>query len=238
MSRLDDVVPSPNIWHHPRVYEAENQGLDPAGVIDAALREVHDWANGRVVDVGCGSGFHLPRLAAEPGAAATVTGVEPYQPLRASARRRLRGRGLDGPRVRVLAGTTAALPLATSSVDVVHARWAYFFGPGCEPGLAELARVLGRGGTAAVVDTDASRSTFGRWFTRAHPGWDPAAVERFWACQGWSRRALDVTLELPDRQTFEQVLRIELGAEVASRALAEHPGTRVDHAVVLRWRHY
>ena len=41
-------------------------------------------------------------------------------------------------------------PLPDASVDVVHARWAYFFGPGCEPGLAELDRVVRRGGTALV----------------------------------------------------------------------------------------
>ena len=51
------------------------------------------------------------------------------------------------PSARALA---EALPVPDASVDVVHARWAYFFGPGCEPGLAELDRVVRRGGTAIV----------------------------------------------------------------------------------------
>ena len=68
----------------------------------------------------------------------------------------------------------------TPRVDVAHARWAYFFGPGCEPGLAELDRVVRRGGAAFVIDNDATRSTFGGWFRRALPRYDPVAVERFW----------------------------------------------------------
>ena len=44
--------------------------------------------------------------------------------------------GLPGVAVRV--GAAQALPLPDASVDVAAARWAYFFGPGCEPGLAEL----------------------------------------------------------------------------------------------------
>ena len=52
--------------------------------------------------------------------------------------------------------------MADHSVEMIHARWAYFFGPGCEPGLTEVARVLRPGGTAFLIDNDASRSTFGR----------------------------------------------------------------------------
>ena len=61
-------------------------------------------------------------------------------------------------------GAAQAIPLPDASVDVAQARWAYFFGPGCEPGLRDLARVMRRGGTAFVIDNDPTRSTFGRWF--------------------------------------------------------------------------
>ena len=63
----------------------------------------------------------------------------------------------------------------------MQARWAYFFGPGCEPGLRELDRVMRRGGTAFVVDNDTSRSTFGSWFRRGYPMIDADEVERFWS---------------------------------------------------------
>ncbi|MFC5997410.1 class I SAM-dependent methyltransferase [Quadrisphaera sp. GCM10027208] len=227
--RLPGTVPSPNIWDHPDVYEAENRGVDPDGVIEAAMRARHDWAGQVLLDVGCGTGFHLPYFAAD---AARVVGVEPHPPLLARARHRVR----DLPTVQVLAGTAQTLPLPDASVDVVHARWAYFFGPGCEPGLAELDRVLRRGGTAFVVDNDATRSTFGAWFRRALPGYDPAAVERFWARRGWQRESLDIRWEMPDRAVFEAVVRIEFTPALAEEILAEHPGSGVDYAVNLWWR--
>jgi SAM-dependent methyltransferase len=233
---LPGVVPSPNIWRHPDVYEVENRAVDPDGVIDAAIRSRHDWAGQAVLDVGCGNGFHLATFA---DAAAEVVGVEPHGPLVRAARRRVAG--LDDRlrrRTRVLRGTAQALPLPDASVDVAHARWAYFFGPGCEPGLAELARVLRRGGTAVVVDVDATRSTFGRWFAAANPRYDPRAVERFWARQGWSREPLTVRWALPDRAALEAVLRIELPPEQATRAAAEHSGTQLDYAVNLWWRRF
>lgn len=230
--RHRDVIPSPNIWQHPDVYEAENRGVDPDGVIDAAMRSVHDWRGQTVVDIGCGTGFHLPRFA---DSAASVIGVEPYAPLAGRAGARIRPLR---DRVEVRRGTAQALPVPDASVDVAHARWAYFFGPGCEPGLAELARVMRRGGTAFVIDNDATRSTFGRWFRRALPTYEPVAVERFWARQGWHSVPLDIRWELPDRAAFEAVARIEFAPEIAAAFLAEQEGVGVDYAVNLHWRRF
>jgi SAM-dependent methyltransferase len=223
---VSDAIPSPNIWDHPDVYELENRGVDPDGVIEAAIGEIRDWAGADVLDIGCGSGFHLPRFAAT---ARRVTGVEPHPPLVALARRRIRGLRT----VSVLAGSAQRLPVPDAGADVVHARWAYFFGPGCEPGLREIARVTRRGGTAFVVDNDASRSTFGSWFRRGLPGYDPVAVERFWALQGWTRHSLEIRWEQPTRADFEAVVRIEFAPDLADQILAEHPGRTVDYAVNL-----
>jgi ubiquinone/menaquinone biosynthesis C-methylase UbiE len=223
------VIPSPNIWRHPEVYELENQAVDPEGVIEAAMRSVRDWRGAHVLDVGCGSGFHLPRFAAD---AARVVGVEPHRPLVELARRRTAGLGT----VDVRKGTAQRLPVPDASMDVAHARWAYFFGPGCEPGLRELSRVIRRGGAAFVVDNDARRSTFGAWFRRELPRYDPGAVERFWARQGWSRTPLTIRWACRSRADFEAIVRIEFSPAVAAGILAEQPGTEVDHAVNLFWR--
>ncbi len=223
------VIPSPNIWNAPDVYEVENLGVDPDGVIEAAMRAVRPWDGATVLDVGCGAGFHLPRFAER---AARVVGVEPHPPLVARAR----GRTADLPHVEVRRGTAQRLPVPDASVDVAHARWAYFFGPGCEPGLAELGRVVRRGGAAFVVDNDATRSTFGGWFRRALPSYDPGEVERFWARQGWSRTPLDIRWEQPTREAFEAVVRIEFAPGLAQEILAEHEGRAVDYAVNLFWR--
>jgi SAM-dependent methyltransferase len=229
------VIPSPNIWNSPQVYEVENRGVDPDGVIETAIREIRDWSGDTVLDVGCGTGFHLPRFAAQ---ASRVIGVEPHPPLVELARRRVAA--IADPvlreRIEVRAGTAQRMPVGSASVDLLHARWAYFFGPGCEPGLAEVHRVLRRGGVAFVIDNDATRSTFGGWFRRGLPGYDPAEVERFWARHGWARRSLDIRWELPTRAEFEAVVRIEFAPELAAAILAEHPGRTVDYAVNLLWR--
>src|SRR5207245_2701101 len=47
------VVPSPNIWHWPEVYELENRAQDVGGAIWQALRAEVDWTGRDVVDVGC-----------------------------------------------------------------------------------------------------------------------------------------------------------------------------------------
>lgn len=228
--------PSPNIWNTPELYELENRAADPHGRIVAAMREIGDWGGRTVLDVGCGSGFHLPLWARS---AAQVVGVEPHPPLVRRAQQRVAALpAAVRSRITVRRGTAQQLPLPTASVDVVHARWAYFFGPGCEPGLAELARVVRRGGTAFVIDNDATRSTFGRWFRTALPKYDAQAVERFWARQGWHREPLTMRWELPDRAAFEAVVRIEFDPANADAILAEHDGASVDYAVNLFWRRF
>ena len=230
-----EVIPSPNIWQHPDVYEVENRGVDPDRVIESAMTARRDWRGARVLDVGCGNGFHLPRFAA--GGAARVIGVEPHEPLVRSAAERVRAAGL-GAHVQVRSGSAQELPVPDGSVDVAHARWAYFFGPGCEPGLAELDRVMAPGGIAFVIDNDARRSTFGTWLRRSFPTADPVALERFWARHGWQRQPLDIRWELPDRESFEAVVRIEFPADLAKLILAGHPGTTVDYAVNLYSRSF
>lgn len=223
--------PSPNIWHHTATYEVENRAVDPDGAIEAAMRAVDTWDGRTVLDVGCGTGFHLPRFAST---AARVVGVEPHGDLVALARRRTR----RFEHVSVLQGTAQALPLPDASVDVAHARWAYFFGPGCEPGLAELDRVVRRDGTAFVIDNDPTRSTWGTWFRRGYPEVDPVAVERFWSTRGWTRTPVDMRWEFSSRADLEAVVRIELNPEVADDVLADHEGTVVDYAVNLWWRRF
>lgn len=220
------AVPSPNIWHHTETYELENRAADPEQRIETAMRGIADWTGARFLDLGCGTGYHLPRWAVD---AAHVYGVEPHADLAALADRRTRRLG----NVEVRPGAAQAIPLPDASVDVVQARWAYFFGPGCEPGLRDLERVVRRGGTAFVIDNDPTRSTFGGWFRRGYPKVDPAAVERFWSMRGWRRTPLDIRWDFPDRASFEAVVGIEFTPETAAAICAEHPGTGVDYAVNL-----
>jgi SAM-dependent methyltransferase len=208
------LIPSPNIWNWPEVYEQENVAQDVEGAIWAALAEETPWAGLDVVDVGCGDGFHLRFFEG----ARSVIGVEPYAPLVERAQRR----GLP-----VARGGASALPLEDASVDLVHARTAYFFGPGCEPGLAEAARVLRPGGAIAIVDLDATAAPYGDWMRADIPHYDPVAAERFFTHAGFSLRRIPTTWRFPDRATCEAVLRIEFSPAVAERALSEVTGTTI-----------
>src|SRR3954453_23545120 len=114
------AVRSPNIWEHPATYEVENRAFDPDGLVYAAMSARAPWAGRVVLDLGCGTGYHLPHFATS---AAAVIGVEPHPDLAALARRRTRAVSA----VSVLTGTAQEIPLPDASVDVVHVRWASFF---------------------------------------------------------------------------------------------------------------
>ncbi|MBW0106881.1 class I SAM-dependent methyltransferase [Pseudonocardia sp. KRD291] len=229
--RTGPTIPSPNIWNWPEVYAAENAAQDADGALWAALWEATGgWAGADVVDVGCGDGFHLPHFAAE---AATVVGVEPHPPLVERGQRHR-----DGDRVRLLHGGAEDLPLPDASADLVHARTAYFFGPGCEPGLAEADRVLRPGGTLVVIDLDFDSRPYGTWLRQDLPRYDAPAVERFFARQGFAQRRVVSTWRFADRATLEDVLRIEFSRATAARAVDDVPALtiRVGYRVHTRRR--
>jgi len=223
------LIPSPNLWHWPAVHELENLAHDAHGAVAQSLREVADWHGRDELDIGCGAGFHLPWFAAD---ARSVVGVEPHPPLVELARRRV----AHLPATAVRLGSAEALPLADNSIDVAHARTAYFFGPGCEPGLAEANRVLRPGGVLAIVDLDATRSAYGAWMRTELPDYRPSAVEQFFAANGFAMRRVDTVWQFQNRQSLRAVLGIEFSAAVAARAFAATPGLAVDVAYRVHWR--
>lgn len=136
----------------------------------------------------------------------------------------------------MVVGSAAAIPLCDASVDIVHARFAYFWGPGCEPGIAEVRRVLRRGGTAFVIDNDLRHGTFAAWLAQA---WgaelDPDAVEGFWRDQRWNLVRIHSSWRFDRRQDLERVVRHEL-PKVADAVLPAHAGLEVDYGFALYWR--
>jgi SAM-dependent methyltransferase len=190
--------------------------VDRRGLVLEALRRAAPWAGRTLVDLGCGSGFWLPGYAGE---AAEVIGVEPDERLLPLARAR-------DPRVRVLHGSAEHLPLADASADVVHARFAYFFPPDCDRGLAEVMRVLRPGGALVVVGNDLRAGEFAE-LLRVSP-WaaelaDGGPRDAWWARRGAERDAVLSDWRFESRTDFEAVLRLELPAHVADPWLARHP---------------
>jgi SAM-dependent methyltransferase len=216
-AKLADFKPAPNQGDNIDLYELENRALDPGGHVLAAMRARAPWAGRTLLDLGCGSGYWLSGYADE---AATVIGVEPDPRLLPLAADR-------DSRVTVLRGSAEHIPLPPGSVDVVHARFAYFFPPGCDAGLAEVMRVLRPGGTLVVIGNDLQAGDFAVLLRAAGRALEPAGgreADAWWAARGADQTTVRSSWRFASRADFEAVLRMEFPLEVADRWLAAHPG--------------
>lgn len=215
---FDDFIPSGNQAVDPGVYDIENEGIDPEGTLWRALVEAAPWTDKSLVDLGCGAGWWLPKYSD----AAELYGVEPDETLLDIAR------GRDS-KAKILHGSAEHIPLADDSVDVVHARFAYFFPHptyDVSPGLREVARVLRPGGTLVVIDNDTVRGEFAKLLkvsVAAERQGENTYTRQWWTEQGSETRAIMSSWEFQSRSDLESVIRLEFPSEVAENWLAEHP---------------
>jgi len=237
-----DWVFAPNIGGHPGIYEIENRAIDPGGHVLAAMRNLAPWDGRMLVDLGCGTGFWLTGYARD---AAKVIGVEPDPVLRERAASRIRGL----PAVEVMPGSAEHLPLADRSVDVVHARFAYFLAPGSrgtggrrgtggdDAGLAEVMRVLAPGGSLVVVDNDYRWGQFAGLLAAAAkvaPQRTADDVDAWWRERGATRHEIRSQWSFASRSDLAAVLGIEFPAAVARAWLARHPAaTSLSYGYIL-----
>jgi SAM-dependent methyltransferase len=232
---LPGVHGAPNIQSAPEIYELENRAADPEGLIEAAMWRIAPWDGKVFLDLGAGTGFHLARWHSQ---AAHVFAIEPHAQSRLAAMRRVSEQGLVN--TSVLNGSAERTPLRDHAVDIVHARFAYFFGPGGEAGLAELERIVRREGAAFIIDNDLRSGTFAQWLRQSPhaPQPDPDTVEGFWASHGFSLERIASEWRFDPRASLEAVVRLEFGEALAERLLAEHSGTRVEYHYCLYHRRY
>ena len=221
--------------HDAVTYELENRIADPDGRIEA-LMEAHAPMRGRVVaDIGAGGGFHAVRYAER---AAHVFAVEPSAKMLAQLHRRIAGESeAIRPRVSVLAAGAEAIPLADGSVDIVHSRFAYFFGPereqvrSCEPGIREALRILRPGGHFFIVDNDLREGDFAALLREFGYAAEPGLADRidaFWAGRGFAAETVMSEWRAPSRGALERVVRMEFG-DAAEAAMARLPGHRIGY---------
>ena len=198
------------------------------------MQAIADWSGKTMLDLGAGTGFHIPRFQR----AEHVFAVEPHDDSRLLAMRRIADLAL--PNVSILKGSAEFIPLRDQSVDICHSRFAYFFAPDCLPGLRELERVMRPGGTAFIIDNDLVEGIFARWLQQSpyYKSATASEVARFWREQGFTERSIPSEWRFEKRADLENVVRLEFGDELAAKLLAQHQGLRVAYYYKLYYRSY
>jgi ubiquinone/menaquinone biosynthesis C-methylase UbiE len=100
-----------------------------------------------VLDVGCGTGYLLRRLAASYRSGRGLLGVDPAPSMIEEARR-----GTDDERLRFLPAVAERLPFRDACFDLVVSTTSFDHWSDQRAGLRECARVLAPGGRLVLVD--------------------------------------------------------------------------------------
>ncbi len=129
-------------------------------------RQVVGAAEGRVLEIGVGSGLNFPLYGA---AASSVIGLEPSAELLRMARARAKAAAVP---ISLLDASAEAIPLDTSSVDTVVTTWTLCTIPDASLALSEMRRVLKPSGTLLFIEHGrAPEAGVARWQDRIDPLW-------------------------------------------------------------------
>jgi ubiquinone/menaquinone biosynthesis C-methylase UbiE len=127
-------------------------------------------AEGRVLEVGIGSGLNFPLYG---GAAASVIGIEPSSGLLKMARPRAEAAAAP---IALLDASAETIPLDRRSIDTIVSTWTLCSIPNAERALAEMRRVLKPGGALLFVEHGrAPEPGVARWQDRLDPLWSRLA---------------------------------------------------------------
>jgi len=101
----------------------------------------------RVLDVGCGTGYLLRRLAREYPQASELAGVDPAPAMIAAARQ-----AADDGRLRYRVGTAERLPFDDGAFDLIVSTTSFDHWQDQLAGLRECTRILAPGGSLVLAD--------------------------------------------------------------------------------------
>lgn len=126
-----------------------NMNKRHSGVTDWGLSHVSVGIQDIVLDVGCGGGRTIAKLAVA-AAEGKVYGVD-YSEASLAVARKTNAAQVAAGRVEILAGSVSQLPFSDGMFDLITAVETHFFWPNLAGDVREVARVLKRGGTFVIV---------------------------------------------------------------------------------------
>jgi SAM-dependent methyltransferase len=127
----------------------QNMNLSHSRVTDWGLSHVQIGASFAILDVGCGGGRTIRKLAAA-APAGKVSGID-YSAASVAGARRANQAEIAQGRVDVQTGSVSHLPFPDSTFDLVTAVETHYYWPDLVADLREVLRVLKPGGTLLVV---------------------------------------------------------------------------------------
>jgi ubiquinone/menaquinone biosynthesis C-methylase UbiE len=123
-------------------------------------------ANGRVLEIGIGSGLNLPFYSRN---LESLIGLDPSTKLLSMVRRNLRP---DTPSLELIEGSAEAIPLENNSVDTVVTTWTLCSIPDAGRALREMHRVLRPTGRLLFVEHGRAPEPRVRWWQdQLTPAW-------------------------------------------------------------------
>lgn len=120
-----------------------------AAVTEWGLSHVSPAPDAAVLDIGCGGGATLRRLAVRVPQG-HVTGVD-YSDVSVDCSRRFNAEAIAAGRMEVVQGSVEALPFADGSFDLITTVESFYFWPQPQENLREVRRVLKAGGTFLLI---------------------------------------------------------------------------------------
>jgi SAM-dependent methyltransferase len=130
-----------------RVVRAMN--LSHAALTDWGLDQLPVRNAAAILDIGCGGGRTVHRLAAL-APAAKVIGLD-YSAASVAASRDFNAKEIEAAQVRIELGSVAALPFADITFDIVTAVETHYYWPDLPANIRDILRVLKPGGTFALI---------------------------------------------------------------------------------------
>jgi ubiquinone/menaquinone biosynthesis C-methylase UbiE len=140
-------VRKPSGWLGRRMVRALNLGH--AKMTDWALQQVSVPKNAAILDVGCGGGRTVRKLAAL-ASEGKVIGLD-YSDASVAVSRDTNAKEIEAGRVQIEHGSVQALPFPDGTFDIVTAVETHYYWPDLPANVREILRVLKPGGTFALI---------------------------------------------------------------------------------------